>query len=272
MATGWLSSGEVILDADGKIIVCDSCPCTTGGLCLLWNDNSYISSSASPGTFWNAVSQQFGLSGIVTHGAIGTPGYLLDWTGDIYDYQLIVLCGPISWPSWWSSLYMGSGSGTGTSLWSGRIVIANDPYGYGPGPANAWLWIDSNFGETGLSIDWTTALGIPPYYAICGLPGGTPGLVPSPGTPPHQLTDGAAYIQYGPTPAQSCGVPLLGGNNVYMNPNALYSTVPHIVQNQVDLIDWVLCGAIDIMRYGEVDLLGGNNGIFHYNLFSKPLA
>lgn len=101
MGKVWVSGGKVVTDAQGRLLLCDECPCGGGLAILFWKTN--VEGSSTPTTL---VQAYYSGLGIVTHTNT-------DWTGNLDDYSLIVWPRPGSDPIWWPRITGGT--------WSGRI-------------------------------------------------------------------------------------------------------------------------------------------------------
>lgn len=263
MATPWLNtSGQVITDA-GLVVLCDSCPCGVtppAARCLLWNDPSTTGAPAgAPGNLSDDIGEAFltatGVS--VDAHSPGTSTFLNPWTGDLFDYTLVVLPAVFSDPSWWHHVIPGTGTGTGITPWPGRIVLLNQPLYVAT--AGSWAWISGLTPTTGLDLDYAES-------AVWSFQSG--GVTGDLVAEAHQLSDGVPLM--GPLSVANYAAPLLGGNVVYSNSN--FPTIPHITQNDTGYVDWVLVGQYDLLRLlFDFTGTGSEEHSFHENLLYKPL-
>ncbi len=274
MATPWLnSSGQVILDSEGRVVVCEECPCgvSVPQRCLLWNANyndPFPEINLQTGRFWGDVHNAFNAIGITPYVAATNSGVSTLWSGSIHDYPLIVVSRLTSQPSWFQDLYdWGTGSGTGASLYSGRIAWGT---GYTDSFFRDYTWLH------GLSLDDDEAnnwlFGASPGER-CGL-GPDAGLTTKgmyPDTSHHLCAGLEPWIKYGSTSANSCAAFLSGnGRNVAFGSYYPTETFSHMRTNVVAGIEW-LATDDQVFVFGDVDGSDVPHGNFHYNLVNVPI-
>lgn len=202
------STGKVLIDSRGRLILCEECPCDTGDKVLLWDaDYTY------PEAFGlDRAKESYFNAGITAH--LST-----EWTGVLSDYKLIIFAAPTSDPSWWGEITGGT--------WSGRLHLCGEWFIGGGTPAMN-TYINSKTALHGMTLN---DFGLFPGSGGCypDIPfDGDKGILTA-----HQLCDGVTDFYYA---ASSI---VTGGTDVIMDENWSGAMMQ---QKKVGLIDWVVAG------------------------------
>ncbi len=162
--------------------------------------------------------------------------YSTGWTGNIYDYSLVIWLVAESDPAWWPDIISGD--------WEGRFHMTADNDVF---TQDSIDYVNLKSGLTGISI-------VGDNIDLCSTP-------VEDNTEDEDLTEGIADMQYGNTSQTS------GGTVLARTETGDY---PWLARNKVDGVDWVIAGdsshAADACEFVLVE-----NSRFFENLWTTSL-